>query len=197
LSSACASAALPARLPLVTLVLGGARSGKSLYAEQLIGERGPGLYLATAKAGDHEMAERIRTHRARRGPAWETLEEPLDLSGAIARYACPDRPILVDCLTLWLSNLLGAERDVDAAIHDLLAIMERPNGPLVLVSNEVGFGIVPATPLGRIFRDHAGRLNQAVAAIAVRVVLVAAGLPLLLKDVAPAKSSTLAKDQAS
>jgi adenosylcobinamide kinase/adenosylcobinamide-phosphate guanylyltransferase len=199
LSSASASAApsAPLSLPPVTLVLGGARSGKSLYAEQIIGERGPGLYLATAEAGDDEMAERIRRHRARRGPGWETLEEPLDLSEAISRSASPDRPILVDCLTLWLSNLLGAERDVDAAIHDLLAILECPNGPVVLVSNEVGFGIVPATPLGRIFRDHAGRLNQAAAAIAGRVVLVAAGLPLILKDVAPAKLTLTAKDQAS
>ena len=131
------------------------------------------------------------------GTGWETLEEPLDLAGAIARCASPDRPILVDCLTLWLSNLLSAERDVDAAIHDLLAIMERPDGPVVLVSNEVGFGIVPATPLGRVFRDHAGRLNQAVAAIAGRVVLVAAGLPLILKDIAPAKPSPTVKDQAS
>jgi adenosylcobinamide kinase/adenosylcobinamide-phosphate guanylyltransferase len=184
-------------LPPVTFVLGGARSGKSVYAEQIIGEPGPGLYLATADAGDDEMAERIRKHRARRGPGWETLEEPLDLAGAIARCASPDRPILVDCLTLWLSNLLGAQRDVDAAIHGLLAILERPNGSVVLVSNEVGFGIVPATPLGRIFRDHAGRLNQAVAGIAGRVVLVTAGLPLILKDVAPANPSQFAKDQTS
>jgi len=184
-------------LPLVTLVLGGARSGKSLYAEQMIGQGGPGLYLATAEAGDAEMVERIRMHRARRGPGWETLEEPLDLAGAIARSVRPDRPILVDCLTLWLSNLMGADRGIDAAIGDLLAVVERPAGAIVLVSNEVGFGIVPATPLGRIFRDQAGRLNQAVAAVAARVVLVTAGLPLVLKDAAPPKQTLSVKEQAS
>lgn len=194
---ASANSSAPVSLPLVTLVLGGARSGKSLYAEQIIGEGGPGLYLATAEGGDAEMAERIRLHRARRGPGWDTLEEPLDLAGAIARSARPDRPILVDCLTLWLSNLMGADRDIEAAIGDLLAVVEHPGGAIVLVSNEVGFGIVPATPLGRIFRDHAGRLNQAVAAAAARVVLVTAGLPLVLKDVAPPKPTLSVKEQAS
>ena len=193
-----ASAVLSASslLPAVTLVLGGARSGKSVYAEQLIGEHGPGLYLATAQAGDDEMAERIRIHRARRGAGWETLEEPLDLAGAISRNARPEQPILVDCLTLWLGNLMGADHDVNAAIGDLLAVLARPPGPVVLVSNEVGFGIVPATPLGRAFRDHAGRLNQAVAANAERVVLVAAGLPLMLKDTLPVKVNAPVKDSA-
>lgn len=187
MSSASAALSDSSPLPAVTLVLGGARSGKSVYAEQLIGEHGAGLYLATAQAGDDEMAERIRIHRARRGPAWKTLEEPLDLAAAIERNARPEQPILVDCLTLWLGNLMEAERDVNAAISELLAALARPSGPVVLVSNEVGFGIVPATPLGRAFRDHAGRLNQAVAANAERVVLVAAGLPLVLKDTAPVK----------
>lgn len=181
-SVSASSSALP--LPGITLVLGGARSGKSRYAEGLIGERGPGLYLATAEAGDDEMAERIRLHRARRGAGWETVEEPLDLPQAISRHACPQRPVLVDCLTLWLGNLMGAGRDVDAATTALLAALAAAAGPVVLVSNEVGLGIVPATPLGRAFRDHAGRLNQAVAAAADRVVLVAAGLPLILKDTA-------------
>ena len=193
-----ASAVLSASslLPAVTLVLGGARSGKSVYAEQLIGEHGPGLYLATAQAGDDEMAERIRIHRARRGAGWETLEEPLDLAGAISRNACPERPILVDCLTLWLGNLMGADGDIDAATGALLAVLAQPAGPVVLVSNEVGFGIVPVTPLGRAFRDHAGRLNQAVAATAGRVVLVAAGLPLMLKDAKPVKINFPLKDPA-
>lgn len=177
-----ASASSSAPLPGVTLVLGGARSGKSRYAEALIGERGPGLYLATAEAGDDEMAERIRLHRARRGAGWETVEEPLGLPQAISRNARPQRPMLVDCLTLWLGNLMGAGRDVDAAIQALLAALAAAKGPVVLVSNEVGLGIVPATPLGRTFRDHAGRLNQAVAAEADRVVFLAAGLPLILKD---------------
>lgn len=171
-------------LPVVTLVLGGARSGKSTYAERLIGAPGPALYLATAEAGDDEMAERIRLHRARRGAGWETVEEPLGLPEAIARCARPDRPILVDCLTLWLGNLMGADRDIDAAGSSLLAALAAAAGPVVLVSNEVGLGIVPATPLGRAFRDHAGRLNQAVAAAAGRVVFVAAGLPFILKDTA-------------
>lgn len=181
--SAPASSSFPS-LPGVTLVLGGARSGKSRYAEGLIGERGSGLYLATAEAGDDEMAERIRLHRARRGAGWETVEEPLDLPQAISRHARPQRPMLVDCLTLWLGNLMGAGRDIDAATAALLAALAAAKGVVVLVSNEVGLGIVPATPLGRAFRDHAGRLNQAVAAAADRVVLVAAGLPLILKDTA-------------
>jgi adenosylcobinamide kinase / adenosylcobinamide-phosphate guanylyltransferase len=189
LPSALASAASPdpPPLPAVTLVLGGARSGKSVYAERLIAERGRGLYLATAEALDGEMTERIRLHRARRGDDWETVEEPLDLPGVLAAHAAAARPILVDCLTLWLGNLMGAERDVDNATAALLAVLARPAGPVVLVSNEVGLGIVPATPLGRAFRDHAGRLNQAVAAIAGRVVFVAAGLPFILKDVPLAK----------
>ncbi|MFO1112539.1 MAG: bifunctional adenosylcobinamide kinase/adenosylcobinamide-phosphate guanylyltransferase [Rhodospirillales bacterium] len=173
-----------APLPGVTLVLGGARSGKSGYAEALIGERGPGLYLATAEAGDDEMAERIRLHRARRGTGWETVEEPLELPQVISRNARSQRPILVDCLTLWLGNLMDAGRNIEAATAALLDALNAAAGPIVFVSNEVGLGIVPATPLGRAFRDHAGRLNQAVAATADRVVFLAAGLPLILKDTA-------------
>jgi len=168
-------------LPLVTLVLGGARSGKSLYAEQIIGEGGPGLYLATAEGGDAEMAERIRLHRARRGPGWETLEEPLDLAGAIARSARPNRPILVDCLTLWLTNLILAEHDTAAAREGLIAACERVSAPLVLVGNEVGLGIVPENALARRFRDEAGRLHQALAARAASVVFMVAGLPMQVK----------------
>ena len=173
-------------LPLVTLVLGGARSGKSAYAEHLValagGSGGPGLYVATAEAGDSEMAERIRRHRARRGDAWMTVEEPLELAEALRRYSAPGRPVLVDCLTLWLSNVMAAERDVDAEVAGLTGTLGRLAGSVFLVSNEVGLGLVPATPLGRAFRDHAGRLNQAVAQVADRVILVAAGLPLVLKD---------------
>ena len=169
-------------LPRVTLVLGGARSGKSRYAEGLIEPAGAGLYLATAEAGDDEMAARIRHHRARRGPAWTTVEEPLDLLPTLLRHAAADRPILVDCLTLWLANLLGAARDADVETRALVDGLPRLAGPVVFVANEVGLGIVPATPLGRAFRDAAGRLNQAVAAAADRVVFVAAGLPLALKE---------------
>ena len=170
-------------LPPLTLVLGGARSGKSRYAEALVEEAAPAaLYLATAEALDDEMTERIRRHRARRGARWTTLEAPLDLAAALVDGARPERPVLVDCLTLWLTNLLMAGRDVEAASAALLQTLPRLAGPAVLVANEVGLGIVPDNALARAFRDHAGRLNQAIAAAAQRVVFVAAGLPLTLKD---------------
>jgi adenosylcobinamide kinase/adenosylcobinamide-phosphate guanylyltransferase len=127
------------------------------------------------------MTLRIAHHRARRGAAWTTIEEPLDVVGAVVRAAAPDRPILVDCLTLWLANLMAVGRDIAAETAALTAALNGLAGPVVLVSNEVGLGLVPETPLGRAFRDEAGRLNQAVAAAAGRVVFVAAGLPLVLK----------------
>ena len=165
-----------------TLVLGGARSGKSAYAERMILEAAPtALYLATGSAGDAEMAERIRQHQARRGPAWTTFEVPLDLSGALADLARPEMPILVDCLTLWLSNLMAAGADIGAETGRLTALLPLLPGPVVLVANEVGLGIVPDNPLARAFRDHAGRLNQAVAAAVDTVIFIAAGLPLQLK----------------
>jgi len=171
-----------AGLPAVTLVLGGARSGKSRYAEALVtGAAGAGTYIATAEAGDDEMASRIAHHRARRTDFWRTVEAPLGLAPAIIQHADPARPILVDCLTLWVSNLLGAGRIVEHESEALLAAMRDAHGPIVLVANEVGLGLVPETPLGRQFRDDAGRLNHAVAALAGRVVFVAAGLPLVLK----------------
>ena len=181
-------------IPRLTLVLGGARSGKSRYAEALIEAAGApsALYVATAEALDAEMAERIRRHRARRaaarGVAWETVEAPLDLVGRLADLACDcarGRPILVDCLTLWLSNLMLAGNDVAAETGALIGALPALAGPVVLVANEVGLGIVPENALARAFRDHAGELNQAVAAIAERVVLLAAGLPLVLKDMSP------------
>jgi adenosylcobinamide kinase / adenosylcobinamide-phosphate guanylyltransferase len=172
-------------LPAITLVLGGARSGKSRYAETLItGAAKAGAYIATAEPGDAEMAARIAHHRARRGDFWHTVEVPLDLPAAILAYADPACPILVDCLTLWLSNLLGAGRIVEHESEALLGALREATGPVVLVANEVGLGLVPETPLGRHFRDAAGRLNQAVAAQAQRVVFIAAGLPLVLKGAA-------------
>jgi adenosylcobinamide kinase/adenosylcobinamide-phosphate guanylyltransferase len=169
-------------LPAVTLVLGGARSGKSRYAEALVTDAAAaGTYIATAEAGDAEMAARIAHHRARRGGFWRTVEEPLGLASAIVANADPARPILVDCLTLWLSNLMGVGRVVEHESEVLLGALRDARGPVVLVANEVGLGLVPETPLGREFRDEAGRLNQAVAALADRVIFVAAGLPLVLK----------------
>ena len=163
-----------------TLVLGGARSGKSAYAEGLLAH-GRALYLATGQAFDDEMADRIRLHRDRRGPHWQTLEEPLDLAGALDRVLDPERPVLVDCLTLWISNLMHAERDVEAETGRLCEVLAAPRGPVVLVSNEVGLGLVPDNRLARAFRDHQGRVNQRVAQTCSRVVFVAAGLPLFLK----------------
>ena len=168
-------------LPPTTLVLGGARSGKSAYAEALFGDT-PALYLATGQALDGEMAERIDHHRRRRGDGWSTLEEPLDLAESLENVLRPDRPVLVDCLTMWLSNLMHAGRDLDRSLDRLCTVLAAPAGPVVLVSNEVGMGLVPDTALGRQFRDAQGRTNQKVAQIARRVVFVAAGLPLILKD---------------
>jgi adenosylcobinamide kinase/adenosylcobinamide-phosphate guanylyltransferase len=170
-----------APLPPLTLVLGGARSGKSRYAESLIAAGGAGLYIATAEPRDAEMAARIAAHRARRGAGWTTIEAPLELAAALLREARADRPILVDCLTLWLSNLLLAGRDPDEAGRVFIDVLPRLAGPAVFVSNEVGYGIVPDNALARRFRDAAGHLNQAVAAACQRVVLVVAGLPLVLK----------------
>jgi len=169
-------------LPRSTLVLGGARSGKSAYAEGLIRDASiHAVYLATAEAGDAEMADRIARHRAARGDGWLTIEEPLDLIGTLDRFGRANRPVLVDCLTLWLSNLMHAERDIAAETAALAAAIGELAGPVVFVSNEVGQGIVPDNALARAYRDHAGRLNQAVAAAAERVVFVAAGLPMVLK----------------
>lgn len=165
----------------VTLVLGGARSGKSAHAEALVARADMPIYLATAEARDGEMTERIRQHRARRGARWTTVEEPLDLTGRLAALAAPGRAVLVDCLTLWLSNLIGTGRDPDAAGAALVRALPALGGPVVFVANEVGLGIVPDNALARAFRDVAGRLNQEVAAAAERVVFVAAGLPLTLK----------------
>lgn len=174
----------PALRPAVTLVLGGARSGKSAYAEALVAGSRSALYLATAEAHDAEMAERIRRHRERRGPRWVTVEEPIALVPALKQHARSDRPVVVDCLTLWLSNLMTAGRDVFEETACLVESLPALAGPVVLVANEVGLGIVPGTPLGRDFRDDAGRLNQAVASVADRVVFIVAALPLVLKDTA-------------
>ncbi len=165
-----------------TLVLGGARSGKSRHAEGLVeGLAEACVYIATAQARDAEMRARIAEHQARRGLRWSTVEVPLELARALAEADGPGRAVLVDCLTLWLANLMEAGREVEAETRTLLAALEGMAAPVVLVSNEVGLGIVPENALAREFRDHAGRLNQAVAAVAERVVLMVAGLPLIVK----------------
>ena len=166
---------LPDLTPGFTLVLGGARSGKSRYAESLFSTPGPRTYIATAQAFDDEMHDRIAAHRTDRAAAgWTTIEEPLDLPGALRRA---DAPVLVDCLTLWVSNLLLADRPVPA----LEAALATRTHRTVLVSNEVGLGIVPDNVLARRFRDEAGRLHQRLAAIATTVTLVVAGIPMRVK----------------
>ncbi|MEO1274566.1 MAG: bifunctional adenosylcobinamide kinase/adenosylcobinamide-phosphate guanylyltransferase [Pseudomonadota bacterium] len=163
-------------MPL-TLILGGARSGKTALGLALTEAAAPRrLYIATAEALDAEMAARIARHKAERGPGWRTLEAPLDLASALD--AAEGEAVLVDCLTLWLSNLMHAEVDLEAATTRMLGAV---SGEVVIVSNEVGLGLVPETALGRAFRDAQGRLNQRVAARADRVAFVAAGLPIWLK----------------
>jgi adenosyl cobinamide kinase/adenosyl cobinamide phosphate guanylyltransferase len=164
----------------LTLVLGGARSGKSRYAESVIAALPPPwIYVATAAAGDEEMAERIARHRARRGADWRVVETPHGVAAALQKSGTT--PVLVDCLTLWLSNLMLAGIDIDAETAHLEKALAAATAPVVLVANEVGSGIVPDNPLGRRFRDAQGILNQRIAARADRVVLVVAGLPMALK----------------
>lgn len=173
-----------------TLVLGGARSGKSRFAERLVCASGLArVYVATAEAGDGEMRERIANHQNRRGAEWRTIEVPLVLPQVIARESGSGRILLVDCLTLWLSNLMHAERDVARETDLLIDSLQSAVSPAVLVSNEVGLGLVPETPLGRRFRDEQGRLNQHVAAAVPNVAFVAAGLPLWLKGRNPQGAS--------
>jgi adenosylcobinamide kinase / adenosylcobinamide-phosphate guanylyltransferase len=165
----------------LTLVLGGARSGKSRYAESVvIATPPPWIYLATGEPRDADMAERIAHHRERRGAGWRTVEEPHDLEGAIDA-APAGAAVLVDCLTLWLTNRMLAEADMEAETARLEAALARRDGLTVLVSNEVGSGIVPDNALARRFADLQGRLNQRIATRADRVVLVVAGLPLIVK----------------
>jgi adenosylcobinamide kinase/adenosylcobinamide-phosphate guanylyltransferase len=171
-------------VPKLTFVIGGARSGKSRYGESVIATlpppwHPPWAYVATAEALDTEMAERIAVHRARRGAQWRTIEAPRDLAAALAD--CRTTPVLVDCLTLWLSNHMLADADIQLEMTRLEVALAAAKTPVVLIANEVGSGIVPDHPLGRKFRDLQGVLNQRMAARADRVVLVVAGLPLALK----------------
>lgn len=171
-----------------TLIIGGARSGKSQFAEREAGSwrslnpAGERIYIATASAFDGEMDERIALHKSRRGNDWRTIEEPVALSETLRREMTDDRLILVDCLTLWLSNLLLSDADTDAAIEELCQTLKSSKGTLLLVSNEVGLGIVSENKLARQFRDISGTANQRMGEIASKVVFVAAGLPLVMKE---------------
>ncbi len=172
----------------MTLVLGGVRAGKSAYVQRLASEGGRVLFVATAEAGDEEMAERIRAHKESRPAHWDTLEEPLDVAGTLTPAAGSYDTILLDCLTLWVSNLLlqeakpGEAREVvGAQVDALLALQDRSTATWIVVSNEVGLGVMPPSALGRAFKDALGRANQRFAAQADDVVLMAAGLPLRLK----------------
>ena len=165
---------------MINLVLGGARSGKSGFAERQAREaRLDVIYVATGEARDAEMAARIAHHRAQRPAGWRTVEEPLELAAALRRAASPAACLLVDCLTLWLTNVMLAERMTE--VDRLLEVLPALPGAIILVSNEVGWGIVPENALARRFRDEQGRLNQCIAALADNVTFVAAGLPLVLK----------------
>jgi adenosylcobinamide kinase/adenosylcobinamide-phosphate guanylyltransferase len=165
-----------------TLVLGGARSGKSTFAERLANEAGgPILYVATATASDEEMAERIAIHQARRHAAWRTLEEPLNVAERVAKEVDDAHIVLVEDLTLLLSNLMAEDADAEARALEQLNGLIALRANVILVSNEVGMGIVPPYPSGRVFRDALGRLNQAAARQCDEVYLLVAGLPLRLK----------------
>lgn len=173
-----------------TFITGGARSGKSAFAERIATGFGAPLgYLATARSLDGEMDDRIRKHQQRRGDAWHTLEEPLQLARTLAEHDGAFRAILVDCLTLWLTNLLlqeeepgsGTEERIMLEVEKLRTTLASLTTPVIIVSNEVGMGIVPEHRLGRIFRDIAGRANQLLAAAADQAWLVASGIPLRLK----------------
>ena len=167
----------------VSLILGGARSGKSRFAEKLA--HGEKHYIATAQAFDDEMRERIAAHKKQRGTGWVTHEVPFDLVNQLRALDDPKRFILVDCLTLWLSNLILNDADCAEMIYDLATYLKETKSHIVLVSNEVGLGIVPDNKLGRAFRDIQGIANQGIAAIADHVVFMAAGLPMVLKGPKP------------
>jgi adenosylcobinamide kinase/adenosylcobinamide-phosphate guanylyltransferase len=164
------------------LVLGGARSGKSRYAQLSAEASGKSpILIATAAGHDTEMADRIARHRAERGPQWRVIEEAIDVGGTLTRETKHDRIVVVDCLTLWLSNLMLREKDTDAATEALALTLGHLAGPVIFISNEVGMGIVPENDLARRFRDAQGRLNQRLASACESVIFIAAGLPLVLK----------------
>jgi len=169
-------------LPRLTLILGGARSGKSRHAEHLIEASGlEPFYIATAEALDDEMVNRIDQHQARRGEHWQTIEEPLALTKTLHSVNAEGRALMVDCLTLWLTNLMVHDRPIDAAIDELVVGLDTLECPTLFVSNEVGLGVMPTNAMARSFIDHAGLLHQRLAAKADRVLLMTAGLAQQLK----------------
>jgi adenosylcobinamide kinase/adenosylcobinamide-phosphate guanylyltransferase len=172
-------------LPRLSLVLGGAACGKSAFAEGLVTSvcEKP-TYIATSQVYDAEMAEKVAAHQAMRGQSWTTIEEPLDIGAALAA-APPQAPVLIDCATLWLTNVILGEHDLQTAQADFLKAITEAGRPVVIVSNETGQGIVPENALARRFRNAQGKLNQEIAARADLVVAVMAGLPLVLKGQLP------------
>ncbi len=168
----------------VTLILGGARSGKSQRAEAIaLSLNNNPIYIATAPLidNDHEWMERIQCHRNQRDPHWQLVEEELDLITVLQKYAASEQAVLIDCLTLWVSNLIFASKDISREVTSLCTLLPTLSGHIILVANEVGMGLVPEHPESRIFRDAQGRLNQQLAALADRVEFIVAGLPIYLK----------------
>lgn len=166
----------------ISLILGGARSGKSQYAEQLAAPYSQKIYLATAQNGDLEFDKRIKIHQNRRANEWQTIESPLDLVTTISLTKPTDSILLIDCMTLWLTNLMFAEKDITQETQKLCLALSQSNGHIIMVSNEVGLSIVPENALARKFRDEQGLLNQTLAKVAQKVIFIAAGLPLILKN---------------
>lgn len=179
---------LPDHGPHSTLLLGGARSGKSRVGEALVtgalvtGSGDKPLYIATAEARDEEMSERIEHHQARRGSEWAIIEEPIALADVLRENVTSEHIVLVDCLTLWLSNLMEKEKSIPLAVDDLIDALRSTQGRIVMISNEVGQGIVPDNALARRFRDEAGFMHQRIAATVDQVAFIVAGLPLMLKE---------------
>ncbi len=172
----------------LTLILGGVRSGKSRFAQRLASDGKRVLFLATAEAGDADMAARIQSHKETRPSEWDTLEEPLDLAASLSSILNDYDVVILECLTLWVSNLMlapptagDAKADIPSRVHEILELYRRGDASWIVVSNEVGLGVIPSTTLGRNYADELGRVNQLVAAAADAVYFMAAGLPLQIK----------------
>ena len=167
--------------PGFTLVLGGQRSGKSLFAENLVEQEGGGFYIATSEPRDKEMAKRILIHQERRGPLWQTIEEPIFLVDTLLSFNGQKKPALVDCLTLWLTNILLLDKDIEKELDELCALVMNIDYPVVFISNEVGQGVIPDNSLAREFIDWSGKMNQQISGVSDLVIFVTAGIPQILK----------------